>query len=107
MADNPAVDALEDAEEEKEQAERDEEESPLDDFDVEEFITALDEGKKTETIGIAVSEEMHAVWTQLRNDDDVDVDVAESIRQHLVNLAQRHQSATEKAGRKLEIERKY
>ena len=76
-----------------------------DDFDLDAFLEALDDGKKSETIGIAVSEELHAVWRELRQDDDLDVDVAESIRQHLINLAQRHEKATERAGRKLQIDR--
>lgn len=107
MSENPLNEQMDKVEEEMEENATDEQDSPLDDFDVEEFIDELNEGKKTETIGIAVTEEMHKVWTQLREDDDVDVDVAESIRQHLINLAQRHQTATEKAGRKLEIDRKF
>lgn len=96
-SDNPMNDALENA------AEND---TPsLDEFDVEEFIAGLNEGSKTETIGVAVSEEMHALWKELRDSDDVDVDVAESIRSHLEDLAQRHERAAERAGRKLQIDR--
>jgi hypothetical protein len=78
---------------------------PIGDFDLDEFLEELNDGKKTETIGIAVSEEMHSVWKELRQSDDVDIDVAESIRNHLENLAQRHSQATERAGRKLQIDR--
>lgn len=96
---NPFDDAMDQATDEQD-ADQD-----FGEFDFEEFLDSLDDGKKSETIGIAVSEELHAVWKELRQDDNVDIDVAESIRQHLTNLAQRHQKATEKAGRKLQIER--
>lgn len=101
MSDNPFDDAMNDADE------QDDEDGagPLDEFDVDEFIAGLNEGPKTETIGIAVSEEMHALWQELRQSDEVDVDVSESIREHLQNLASRHQTTAEKAGRKLQIDR--
>jgi len=98
--DNPFGGAM-DAAEEQQRSNGD----TLGDFDIEEFLASLDEGTKSETIGIAVSEELHAVWKELRQSDDVDVDVAESIRQHLINLAQRHENAAERAGRKLQIDR--
>ena len=94
--DNPFNDAMDEAEEDEE---------TIGEFDVDEFIDSLNDGPKDQTIGVAVSEEMHALWKELREDDDVDVDVAESIRNHLENLAQRHQKAAEKAGRKLQIDR--
>jgi len=96
---NPFDDAMDQATDDKDSVQ------DFGDFDLDEFLAALDDGNKSETIGIAVSEELHAVWKELRQDDDVDVDVAESIRQHLINLAQRHEKATEKAGRKLQIDR--
>lgn len=98
-SDNPFDDAMDSA---------DEEASTPDDsteFDVDEFLTGLEGGHKTETIGIAVTEEMHAVYRELRQDDSIDIDVADSIRQHLQNLAQRHPQATERAARKLQIDR--
>lgn len=96
-SDNPFSEAVDEA--------ADAEESTTNDFDLEEFVAGLNEGQKTETIGVAVTEEMHAVWSELRKSDDVDVDVAESIRNHLQNLAQRHSTAAERAGRKLQIDR--
>ena len=98
-SDNPFDDAMDSADEDSSNANDDSE------FDVDEFLAGLEGGKKTETIGIAVTEEMHAVYRELRQDDSLDVDVADSIRQHLRNLAQRHPQATERAARKLEIDR--
>jgi hypothetical protein len=98
-SDNPFNDAMDDAE-----AETTDSQDGAD-FDLDEFVAGLNEGPKSETIGVAVSEDMHAVWKELRRADDVDVDVAESIRNHLENLAQRHEKAAERAGRKLQIDR--
>jgi len=97
MSDNPFNDAMDSAESSST--------NDFGKFDVDEFLTGLGKGAKTETIGVAVSEDMHAVWRELREFDDVDVDVAESIRNHLQNLAQRHPDAAERAGRKLQIDR--
>lgn len=97
--DNPFEEAMDSTEEQQ-----DDSGQQLGEFDLDNFIDALDEGTKSETIGIAVNPELHAVWKELRQADDVDVDVAESIRQHLINLAQRHDRATERAGRKLQID---
>lgn len=98
-SDNPFNDAMNDAETAQASS------ASTEEFDLEAFIEGLNDGQKTETIGIAVTPEMHAVWKELRGSDDVDVDVAESIRSHLENLAQRHSRATERAGRKLQIDR--
>lgn len=96
-SDNPFNDAMDEAD--------DHDDQDLGGFDVDEFIDGLQDGSKSETIGVAVSPEMHALWKELRDSDDVDVDVAESIRNHLTNLAQRHEKAAERAGRKLQIDR--
>jgi predicted DsbA family dithiol-disulfide isomerase len=98
-SENPFNDAMDEAEAQSK------EQTSATEFETDEFLEVLDEGKKTETIGVAVTEEMHAVYRELRNDDSIDVDVAESIRQHLANLAQRHPQAAERAGRKLQIDR--
>lgn len=98
-SDNPMTDAMDEVEEQQD------DQAVLDEFDVNEFIAALNEGPKTETIGVAVTEETHRLWKELRDSDDVDVDVAESIRSHLEDLAQRHPQAAERAGRKLQIDR--
>lgn len=97
---NAFNEAMDEAEEEQ-----DDISTAVADFDVDEFLSGLGKGPKDKTIGIAVDEETKAVWDQLREDDSVEIDVAESIRDHIVNLANRHQKAAEKAGRKLEIER--
>lgn len=97
MSDNQFTEAMDDAAEEQT--------DPLEGFDVEAFLSELNEGPKNETIGVAVTEEMHAFWRELRESDDVDIDVTESIRNHLEDLATRHPQAAERAGRKLEIDR--
>lgn len=98
-SDNPFSDAMDEADETASS------DQPGQNFDLEAFVEDLNNGHKTETIGIAVTPEMHAVWKELRQSEDIDVDVAESIRNHLENLAQRHATATERAGRKLQIDR--
>jgi hypothetical protein len=60
---------------------------------------------KDKTVGIAVTEEMHAFYHELQSAGTVDVDVAQSIRDHLENLAHRHEQVFEKSMRKLEIDR--
>lgn len=102
--DNPMDEAFDSAEEE---AEEHSEETR--DFDLEEYYEALDdpENAKDKTIGIAVTEEMHAFYRELRDSDDVDSDVTESFRDQLRKLARRHEQVFEKSMRKLEIEREY
>jgi hypothetical protein len=79
------------------------------DFDVQDYYEQVDSGEspKDKTIGVATSEELHAFYRELRDSEDVDVDVTESIREHLRNLAHRHEEVFEKSMRKLEIEREY
>lgn len=98
MSENPFNDAMDEADEQ-------EQSTNIEDFDVDDFVARLNDGPKDETIGVAVTEDMHRVWKELRQAEDVDVDVAESIRNHLENLAQRHEQAAERAGRKLQIDR--
>jgi len=103
MNKNPMDDALD-------AAEQDADENTVgNEFDVEDYYDRLNDPEvpKDKTIGIAASEELHAVYRELRDSDDVDVDVTESIREHLRNLARRHDEEFEKAMRKLEIEREY
>lgn len=99
--DNPFGSAMDSAEENANQ----ESDGEGEEFNLSEFVDGLNDGPKDATIGIAVTEEMHKVWQELQQDENVDVDVAESFRQHLANLAQRHETATERAAKKLEIER--
>lgn len=103
MSDNPFNDAMDAQEAQQENEAEDQEPS----FDVDQYYDALDAGPKEKTIGIAVNEEMHAFYQQLRDDEDVDIDVAQSIRDHIEKLAHRHERTFEKAMRKLEIEREY
>lgn len=60
---------------------------------------------KEKTVGVAVSEEMHAFYRELKADDSVDLDPAEALRDHLHELAKEHDHVYEKAMRKLEIDR--
>lgn len=105
--DNPFDEAMDEAESESDGGNNDEQSvaATASGFDVDAFLNELSEGPKDKTIGIAVTDDMHAVWRQLREDDDVEVDVAESIRNHLENLANRHRDATERAGLKQAIDR--
>lgn len=78
-------------------------------FDADEYLEALnsDGALKDKTIGIAVTEEMHAFYQELQNAEEVEVNPAQSIRDHLEKLAHRHPEVFEKAMRKLEIEREF
>jgi hypothetical protein len=105
--DNPFNEAMDDAESEGD-GRTDGEQSaaaPGSGFDVDAFLDGLSEGPKTKTIGIAVTDDMHAVWRQMSEDDEVEVDVTESIRNHLENLANRHRDASERARLKQAIDR--
>lgn len=104
MSQNPMDDALDAAEQDAA-----DETTAGTEFDADEYYDRLDDDEtpKDKTIGIAASEELHAFYRELRDSDDVDVDVTESIREHLRNLARRHDEQFEKAMRKLEIEREY
>lgn len=104
MDQNPMEDAFDDAEEEATTTD-----SNSTEFDIKAYHERLEDGDtpKDKTVGIAVSEELHAFYRELRDSEDVDVDVTESIRDHLRNLAHRHDEEFEKAMRKLEIEREY
>lgn len=103
--DNPFGEAMDDAENDSESTDEQSVAAAASGFDVDEFLDELSEGPKDKTIGIAVTDDMHAVWRQLREDEDVEVDVAKSIRNHLENLANRHREATERAGLKQAIDR--
>jgi hypothetical protein len=81
--------------------------SGSEDFDVEAFLEELSEGEKTKMLSIRVTPEMHSLWRELREDPSVEVDVPESIRNHIETLAHRHPTAAERAGRKLAIEREF
>lgn len=48
---------------------------------------------------------MYQFWRELQDTDDVDVDLAQLIRNHLENLAHCHPDVFERAMRKLEIDR--
>ncbi len=80
-----------------------------DDFDTERYLEALnsDGAPKEKTVGIAVTAEMHAFYHELQNADEVEVNPAQSVRDHLEKLAHRHPDVFEKAMRKLEIEREF
>ncbi len=80
-----------------------------DNFDAEQYLEALnsDTAPKEKTVGIAVTAEMHAFYHELQSADEVEVNSAQSIRDHLEKLAHRHPDVFEKAMRKLEIEREF
>lgn len=100
------TDAFDAAEEDRD----DEADATADDgFDADQYLEALnsDTAPKEKTIGVAVTEEMHAFYQELQNADDVDVNPTQSMRDHLEKLAHRHPQVFEKAMRKLEIEREF
>lgn len=96
---NPFNDALDEEEESSPSSDQE--------FTADEYYDAInsENASKEKTVGIAVTEEMHAFYHELQNADTVDVDVAQSIRDHVENLAHRHDRVFEKAMRKLEIDR--
>lgn len=98
-----AMDAAESAAADDETGERASED--VDSFDLEAFLETVSEGEKTKMLSIRVTPEMHRLWRELREDPSVEVDVPESIRNHIETLAHRHPTAAERAGRKLAIER--
>ena len=104
MTDNPFTEAVDAAEEEQAT-----EATSSASFDTDRYYDALNSKRapKNKTIGIAVTEEMHAFYQELQNADDVETNVTQSIRDHLENLANRHPAVFEKAMRKLEIEREF
>lgn len=93
---------------EKEQNDKDDNEI-TGDFDADQYLEALnsDGALKEKTVGIAVTTEMHAFYHELQSADEVEVNPAQSIRDHLEKLAHRHPEVFEKAMRKLEIEREF
>ncbi len=80
-----------------------------DGFDADQYLEALnsDGAPKEKTVGIAVTTEMHAFYHELQNADQIEVNPAQSVRDHLEKLAHRHPEVFEKAMRKLEIEREF
>lgn len=96
---------------EDQQADEDTRAADADDDVTEAFLDRManQDRTKNETIGIAVNEEMKAVWSQLRQPADeggIDTDVSQSVRNHIEKLAHRHNDATKRAAQKYEIDRK-
>jgi hypothetical protein len=104
MSDNPFNEAMDEATDAQENGSVEESDS---EFDAQSYFEALNTGPKEKTIGIAVNEEMHAFYHELQNADEVEINVSQSIRDHIEKLAHRHEEVFERAMRKLEIEREY
>jgi hypothetical protein len=106
MSENPMTDAFDAAEDE--QPESDESDTG-DDFDVDRYLDALNSNSapKNKTVGVAVTTETHAFYHELQSADEVEVNPAQSVRDHLEKLAHRHPKVFERAMRKLEIEREF
>lgn len=96
---NQFTDAMDEAEDEQAQ------EESASSVDVEEFLAELSDGAKNQTVGFAVTEDMKKFHDEFKRADDVDVDLAESFRDHLENLANRHPEVAERAAKKLAVER--
>ena len=77
----------------------------MQEFDVEAFLEELDSGEKDAFVTIRVTEEMRAVWQQLRNDEDVNVKPSQSVREWIMTQAERHPETARRAGMKLAIDR--
>ncbi len=103
MSDNPFNEAMDEAEKEA----TSDDSTTEREFELNRYYNALDAGPKEKTIGIAVNEETHAFYQELQDADEVEVDVSQSIRDHIEKLAHRHEQVFERAMRKLEIEREY
>jgi hypothetical protein len=99
---NPFDDAIDDAADGEQTTDAESRE-----FDAEEYLDAMSDGDKSKTIGLAATPEMHRFYLELRDDESVEVDVTQSLRDHLEKLARRHPEVFEKAMRKLEIDREY
>lgn len=102
MSDNPFNEAIDEAADET----AEDGDGPPE-FDLDRYFNALDAGPKEKTVGIAVNEEMHAFYHELQDADEVEIDVSQSIRDHIEKLAHRHEEVFERAMRKLEIEQEY
>lgn len=105
MNDNPMTDAFDAAEDEQENDNPDSSGG----FDADQYLDALnsESAPKEKTVGIAVTAEMHAFYHELQDAEDLEIDPAQSIRDHLEKLAHRHPEVFEKAMRKLEIDREF
>lgn len=102
MTDNPFSEAMDDAEDEQSSGTQ-----KRGEFDVEEYLDELGQGPKEKTIGFAVDEPTHRFYQELRDADDIDIDVSQSLRDHVEKLARRHEDVFERAMRKLEIDQEY
>lgn len=73
--------------------------------DLDRFLDAMAaSGEKDKTVGVGVSEEMHYVYRELRNADEVDVDIPQSIRDQIERLARRHEDVADRARQKYELD---
>lgn len=96
MTDNPFDDAMDGAED------SDKTESVE---DLEELWEAASAGGTSKTIGVGVNEELHQIYKELRDAEDVDVDLAQSFRDHILTVAKRHPETAEKAHKMLQVKR--
>lgn len=104
MSDNPFGEAMDSEESKTDESEPEENQS---EFDPEQYYDALNTGLKDKTIGFSTTEEMHAFFHELQGDGDVEIDVHQSLRDHIEKLAHRHPKVFERAMRKMEIDREY
>lgn len=97
---NQFDDALDDAASEQESTTDD-----AGDEDLEELWEAAGAGGSEKTIGFGANEELHEVYTQLRESDEVDVDLAQNFRDQIITIAKRHPEAAERAKKILDVKR--
>jgi len=73
--------------------------------DLEELWQAASAGGTSKTIGIGVNEELHQIYNELQDDDDVDVNLPQSFRDHILTVAKRHPEVAERAHKMLKVKR--
>lgn len=92
--------ALDDAE-----AEEDANNDDAGDEDLDELWDAAAAGGSEKTIGFGVNEELHEIYTQLRESDEVDVDLAQNMRDQIITIAKRHPEVAERAKKIIDVKR--
>jgi len=73
--------------------------------DLEELWKAASAGGTSKTIGIGVNEELHQIYNELQDAEDVDVNLPQAFRDHILTIAKRHPEVAEKAHKMLQVKR--
>jgi hypothetical protein len=87
----------------------DENETADDELDeTEQFIARSnsDGAVRDRTVGFGVSEEMHYLYRELSDSDDVDADLRQQFRDQIERMANRHPNAADRARQKYNLDNK-